>query len=589
MNATRIALLLLAVCVPLVSCGPKRRAAPPTPPPTYSGPDFFRTTITSICSLRGYNPVLVSGFGLVVGLDATGSSDVPPRIARWLENQMSKGGFGQESLNMGHMTPDQVIMDDRTAVVMVEGLTPPGATRGSTFDVMVSAVPGTQTTSLEGGLLYTTDLSFGGANVGSPSSRPLARAYGPVFLNPFVEPDPMAPGGSGAANARVGRILDGGIAIEHANLALILHQPSYARARRVADRINGRFRKSQADKFPLAVAKDDKTVQLNVLRRFRHNPQRMLDLIGHLYMNPTEAFAAQQARTLLEELAKPDNHPYADHIAHAWEGMGKLILPILRDGYEHEDPVVRLAALSAGARLGDLAAAPPHLSRIATGDDGPAAERATAMLGVLLGHNPDHARLRAMLRNLLNSDDARVRMTAFGALFETGERAPYIIHRSYPGKFELALVRSDQPMIFVARHGAPRIVIFDQMLGFDYPLFASLWDNRLMIRGDEDEMTVAAYYRPPGTTHGQTHQIAPTVGNLVLLMANVPTDDDPTPGFNLGYSEVVKVLRRLTRSGAVDAPLVLQPSNLVERITSHRTGELGPTRPQRRETDNSTD
>jgi hypothetical protein len=434
MKPTRLLIVALLALAPGACNNTRKPKAPPTPPPTYTGPEFFRTTIASQCALRGYEPVLVSGFGLVVNLNGTGSPDVPPQIAQWLINEMSKGGFGKTSLGFGHLTPREVLNSDRTAVVVVEALIPPGATPGATFDAVVTALPGTQTTSLEGGLLYTTELRFSGTSTNTPSSRPLARTYGPVFLNPFVKPEPLAFGGR-SDNARVGQVLNGAVAVTEMPLALILNQPSYTRSRMIADRINGRFRQADVDKFPMAVATDNKTIVLHVLDRFKSDPQRMLDLIGRLYLNPTERFARDQAQRLIDELAKPENHKHADGITTAWEGMGKLILPVIRKAYNHADPVVRLASLSAGARLGDLLAAPQPLNAIASAPEGGRdAERATAMLGTLLAYNPDHTRTRFMLRRLLDADDARVRMTAFSALFNAGERAPYIIYRDNPGR-----------------------------------------------------------------------------------------------------------------------------------------------------------
>ncbi len=586
MKTFRLSVLLMTIAA-LCACETTRTPkAPPTPPPTYTGPEFFRATVGSVCTLSGYKPTLVSGYGLVVNLDGTGSSDVPPQIAQWLRNEMSRGGFGKRSLGHGHMTPDQVIMSNRTAVVKVEGLVPPGAVPGTPFDVMVSAIPGTQTTSLEGGLLYTTDLRFGGTSSRIPSSRPLGRAYGPIFLNPFISANPTALGGRDD-NPRVGRICNGAIAVEAAPLALILRQPSFGRARQVADRINGRFRRADADKYALAVAKDDSTIHLNVLQRFKHNPQRMLDLIGHLYLNPTEQFAREQVKRLMVELAKPANRRHADGIVAALEGMGRLIVPVLRESYHHDNRVVRLAALSAGARLGDLGYAAEPLAAMAQADSGAESERATAMLGVLLGHSPDHTRIRAMLRHLLDSEDNRVRMTAFSALFNAGERGPYIIHRSFPGKFELALVNSSKQMVYVTRQGPPRIVIFDQMLGYNYPLFASLWNNRFMVRGDKDDLTIGVYHRAIDASNGQTEQIAPTVGNLLLLMANQRVDGNTLPGFDMGYGQVVKVLHELTQNGAISAPLVLQSSDLVQRINRERSGRATEGRPERSETNGS--
>jgi hypothetical protein len=74
------------------------------------------------------------------------------------------------------------------------------------------------------------------------------------------------------------------------------------------------------------------------------------------------------------------------------------------------------------------------------------------------------------------------------------------------------------------------------------------------------------------------------VGNLVYLMASRPSHDDPSLGFAMSYSEIVRVLFELTRDGHVKAPLVLQPSDLTHRIAMSRTGpaDAGATDPSLR-------
>ncbi|MDH3583173.1 MAG: flagellar basal body P-ring protein FlgI, partial [Phycisphaerae bacterium] len=168
------------------------RPAPP-PPPTYRGPAFLHGTIGSVASLRGYLPVLVSGYGLVAGLDDTGSIDCPPALRGWLLNEMAKRGFGRESLGFGQLTPEQVLASRSTAVVLVQGIIPPGAPADQRIDILVTALPQTQTTSLEGGVLYTTDLRVEGANVNRPSFGAIARARGPIFLDPAARPDTADP------------------------------------------------------------------------------------------------------------------------------------------------------------------------------------------------------------------------------------------------------------------------------------------------------------------------------------------------------------------------------------------------------------
>ncbi|MCC6581796.1 MAG: hypothetical protein IT440_15295, partial [Phycisphaeraceae bacterium] len=58
--------------------GCEARQPPPAPPgPAFTGPAYLQGTVGSMTKLRGYEPLLVSGYGLVVDLQGTGSADVP--------------------------------------------------------------------------------------------------------------------------------------------------------------------------------------------------------------------------------------------------------------------------------------------------------------------------------------------------------------------------------------------------------------------------------------------------------------------------------------------------------------------------------
>ncbi len=578
-SVTWLVALLPAAACGLGGCQKTVEPRPPArPAPTYSGPDFLHTTIASVSVVRGYQPMLVSGYGLVVGLDGTGSPDCPPQLRQWLINEMARKGFGSESMGYGQLTPSQVLASDQTAVVLVEAVIPPGAVSGTPIDARVEALPQTQTTSLAGGRLYTTELRIGGKFIGRPSSRPYAEARGDIFVNPFVsdssgliEPSPRP------ADPRQGRLVGGAVVRVDASLALQLNQKSFTRSRQVADRINGRFPQRPEDPEPLAVAKNDESIALNVLNRFRGNPRRMLELINGLYLNPTDSFNRTRARDLIKVLADPNNHKHASRIALVWEGMGKQVLPEIRSAYTHESMVVRMAALEAGARLGDIQAEQP-LTAIATSSDSAAADRATALLGELLDEYPSNFRIAVTLRNLLNANDALVRLAAFDGLARVDD--PAIIRRQFDERFELALVDSSRPMIYVTRTRKPRIVIFDQMLSFDRPTLFTHDDNRLMLRLDDDEDMASVYYRPPGATNGRTEQFAPAVANFIVLLGRRPTREDPYPGYEMTYSQIVQILHRLTRERHIAAPLVLEPSDLMQRIARHRIEELPEQRPE---------
>ena len=562
---------LIAV-VPL-GCGPDKevRQAPPKPRPAYTGPEFLRTSIASMTTIRGYRPRYVSGYGLVVGLNGTGSPDCPPALRAWLLNEMAARGVGRESAGggLGNISPSQLLASETTAVVIVEGVIPPGGVRGSKFDISIAALPQTQTTSLEGGRLYTTDLRQGGAIIGAPASKPYAEAHGDVFVNPFFTAD-RAEASQRVDDPRIGRILGGGIVLDAEIIALELNQPSYARSRMIADRSNGRFPQAPADKFPMAVAKTDQLIQINVLNRFANDPRRMLDMISGLFLNPTEQFARAKALEMLE--AVENNPRYGTQVALAWQAMGKRIVPLLRDHYNHDNKAVAMTALQAGAYLGDLDALEP-LDAIASSNT-TLADRAAFLIGLLANTHPQDYGVGVALRNLIDHDDALVRFAAFDALSQIND--PSVKQRWFDDRLELAMVRSSKPMIYVTRTGGPRVVIFDQVLGFKRPMLFSHNDNQLMLRLDGEDPMLAVYYKKPGQSRAYQTRIAPAVGNLVYLMANRPTEGDPSLGFEMSYSQIVRVLFEMSQAGWIDAPLVLQPTDLEQRLATQRRGPSDP-------------
>jgi hypothetical protein len=569
--------MLVAGCDKVV----EREAAPP-PPSRYAGPDFLIGTIGSLTTTRGYQPMVVAGYGLVVNLRGTGSAECPPQLRQWFINELTRGGFGSASYGFEYLTPEQVLASNQTAVVLVEGIIPPGGTTGTDFDVAVAAV-GSETTSLEGGVLYSTEMRYGGAYPGQPQSRPMARASGPLFLNPFIRGERINPEDR-PDDPRVARVLNGATLLNDMGLGLVLNQPNHIMAGRIRDRLNGRFPQGPGDKFPLANPKSPEFIQLTVLRRFQTNPRHMLGVINHLYLNPTPSFTREKAPQLAEMLRDPANHRHAESVALVWEGMARPVLSAIEPYYTDPEPVVQLTALTAGARLGDMATMEP-LAKLAGSNRGEVVERAAELLGHLLVQHPRSGPLRQIHYELLSCDDVLARMWAVDALSSVGDDA--VVHRRfYDGsdrlKFELTLVNSDKPLIYVTRQGTPRVVIFNKMLGFHYPLFMSLWEDRLMVRSTGENEGVSVYFSPTREAGGRKEKIAPAVGSLVYLLAYRPEQDDTTTGFNLSYSQVVRVLHELCEQDLVEGSLMLQPTNLLQRISRYRISDVAAPRPETR-------
>ena len=56
----------------------------------------MRGTIASETIMLGYQPVVVRGYGLVVGLDGTGSRDIPPALRAHMLAEMARRGIARE-------------------------------------------------------------------------------------------------------------------------------------------------------------------------------------------------------------------------------------------------------------------------------------------------------------------------------------------------------------------------------------------------------------------------------------------------------------------------------------------------------------
>lgn len=622
--------LILVMTALLAGCQSDQNAEmdeDPPPPPTYTGPDYLRGSIGSLGRLRGYGPRHVAGYGLVVGLDGTGSRDVPPGLRQWMLDMMTKRGFGRHETGFQDLTPAQVLNSRDTAVVRVDGVIPPGAVRGTRFDLLVSALSQTQTTSLEGGRLYTTNLQLNGPSTRRLSAEPLATGRGPLFQNPLAdaaEPTEQLPaftpapadqgraesegngasgesdnGGGGDGDAatgsvelpnpedpRVGRVLAGGVTHQRMPVELVLHRPSYPAVRQIADRINARFPPEPTDEGPIAEPQNPSVIEINVLQRFENNPQHMMDLIAHLFLNPSDSFSQQKAEELARLIQQPEYQDEdARSIAYVWQGLGNRILPVIRPLYSAEHPTaVRLAALEAGVGLRDQRAEQPLIA-IAETNLGEPSERATRLLGRLLDERPSDYRLAQKLRQFLSAEDPGVRFAALNALRRQEDGA--IRSFAFGDKFALTQAQSDNPMIFVTRAGLPRVVIFGESITFNRPLFLKMWDHRFMLQAGQSDQQISIFYQPENRQNAIRAEIPDDLTYLVGTMGFQPDPesvrDSETPGLDMSYAQVVQVLHKLTDEGHVDAPFILQHDELRRRISDSRENQprSGP-RPETR-------
>jgi flagellar P-ring protein FlgI len=235
--------------------------------------------IKDIAAVEGQGRHKLLGYGLVAGLGGTGDGDTGVLTSRSLTNMLEK---------LGLTVSPRDFKGKNLAAVIVTAELPPVATVGATLDVTVSSLADAK--SLQGGTLLLTPLCGADGEV-------YATAQGSVTIGGFN----IETGGGDKAqknHATVGRVPNGASIVKPLtagagacqSLSLLLLQPDYTTAVRVADAIN----KSRKD--AIAVALSQSTVQVTVPAE---SQQRLAEFIVSLENLPVQPDGA--ARVVLNE------------------------------------------------------------------------------------------------------------------------------------------------------------------------------------------------------------------------------------------------------------------------------------------------
>lgn len=523
----------------------------------------FRDTVSEQCFVEGLRKMRVRGFGIVAGLGDRGSSECPRAVRDELLQEMYKReAFQRRGLRQSRITPEMLLDDLDTAVVVVEGEIPAASSVGDHFDLTVQALPGTQTTSLEGGRLYTMDLHIYRTTGGQSAveGKALATASGQVFMNPFSDIENAAT----KDDPREGVILGGGEVKENRRVRLVLSQPSYRRSQAIADRINQRFSGSRK----VANAVSASYVELDIPRQFRDDAFHFLALVRHLYLPQNPGFAEQRARDLAEEILS-ESAPHPD-IALAWEGIGRTVIPLLQTLYSQSKPHARFYAALAGLRLGDDLALDVMHEVVA---DSASEYRLTAITE--LGYARNMTRAASVLRELLNDEDPRIRVEAYEALLSRHDR--FIRTENIgPDNFALDRVPSERGnVIYVRRTGEPRIVLFGEGIQCIPPLFYQDRTGMITINAETGATALTLIRKAP--FNERVSPPLPTsldIGSLVRMLGDDPelVDRDEVHGLALDYSTVTRTLQQLCEAQATNAKFMLQSRSVTEMF-----GPLGGT------------
>ncbi len=520
----------------------------------------IKDTIGALAFFDGTGGIRVRGIGLVLGLGENGSRECPKRVREKLVEMLYKQRFRVHAeIGQKLTTPEQLIDSPNTAVVVVQGTVTVANSMGQPFDISVTAMPGTQTKSLMGGLLATTNLNiFRQASGKTISGKVLARASGPLFLNPFA-------GGDAATKISPlqGTVLGGGKALVPRELRLVLSSPSYLWARKIQDRINAKF---PADP-PTAKAISPSFIKLTIPRKFADETSHFLSLVRATYISTDPRFVAIRTQQLGQELVN-NNAPH-ELISLAMESIGQPAISVLSGLYGHAKPHVRFYAALAGLRLGDHIAA-DSIALIA--QDALAPNRFKAIRA--LGKAKDIAVARVALRRLLNDEDPRIQIAAYESLSDRPDTAITRKHIG-SGNFVLDHIPSARStFIYAKRTRSRKIVLFGDKPQCHPPIFYRSPDGNITINALENDIDLTLLRRIPATG-----RVSPPVTasrdleKLIQLMgspAGVGAHNKIT-GLGLDYSTVVRAIYHLCADGAIQSKLMWEQPNIAELF--------GPSRP----------
>jgi hypothetical protein len=568
------AVVSLAGLAGLVGCGEVVEKVPPRPKQDRANPANFvldvdpmmRGTIASETVVEGLSPVVVRGYGLVVGLKETGGRLMPAEVRAAMVQELARRGIGNPATSPEGWTPANLLDSPDTAVVIVEGVVPPGSTTDTKFDLRVSALPGTDVTSLEGGRLYTCDLRPGPLLVGSRQAKIIAEGKGNLFINPFVEPGATQ---KDAVNRLVGRILDGGRVTDDLRIKLKLATSSHTRARTIQGAINSSFPRETRQKTETARGENADSIELCVPPSYEKKTEEFIQLVRHLPMevSATEATALAVRNALV---ANPGSNKAA---MWRFRALGKRALPIIQDLYTYTEEDPRMAALEAGAALDDALVVQPLLTMAGAGSVENRL-RAIELLGTM-GFNPD---IDLGLRPLLDDDDVDVRLAAYEALVE--RKDPAIGIMDIGGKFDVALVPSRSSLIYVAQTGRPTIAVFGDAPAVERPLTYFGWSNRLIVKADAGDEQLQVFFRSTPDARPEIQLADPRLSEFIPFLGHQTTVEKPYPGLGLSYGETIGALHQLWRAGYIRSDFKAEQDRVLAAILRSQKEDEQVIRPE---------
>ena len=488
-----------------------------------SRPDLG-ATIGSLGVIYSPESVAIEGYGLVGGLQGTGSSECPPELRAYLKRYILT------QLPEHKIDVDRLIDSLSTAVVHVGGEMPSLASKTQHFDVMVSALGGTQTTSLEGGWLYGAELRAAG-RMGA-STRPVASAGGPIFTDQI---DGL--GGS----RRMGYVLGGGRVFEEYKLNLVLNKPDFETTSGIRNRINERFG------YGTARAVLPGRIELTVPPKYAKQRQRFVSVVEATYLTEDPQINKERILAFVRELAVAQDKYKSEIALEAIgnEGLGKL--SVLLSSSEER---VQLHAARCMFNLGSDEGL-STLIEIALNKG--SALRVEAL--ETLTTSAQRSDAAAISRRLLGDESLDIRLAAYEQLVQLEDLSVTreLVARSF---YLDQVAQSQHKGVFVSRSGEARIVLFGAPIMCRDNIFVQSEDGTVVLNAPTGQRYVSVIRRQPGRG-GAAGQLKSSLdlADIIRVLCEEPAakDKQGRGGLGVSYSQMTALLKQMSDKGAIRA------------------------------------
>ena len=499
----------------------------------------LNTDVASVTLLHEFDAVDVTGFGIVANLNGSGSSECPPELREVLVKYI-KQQTGQVKINA-----NKFIDSLDTAVVQVDGTIPSLGIVGQKFDVTVAALARTQTTSLEGGTLYTTNLiQREGFSHFSQFGKSLAVASGPIFIDKL---------GGKAASSISGYIIGGGNAKVPVRLSLFLRSPNFLMSSAIRNRLNERFGPGTSK----AISPSE--VRVTIPEEYQDEKPKFLALVKMVHLSTDSSVQARRISGLIEQL-KTSNNKIRAEISLA--AIGRRTLDRLAPLLDSPDPAVRFFAARCMLSLGDNR--PPQTLRRLI-EDRDSAYRLAAINAI-----GDYARRNdaiPILSPVLEDKNFDLRYAAYEHLKKLNDIS--VSQTAVAGKLLIDSVIDDgEKIIFASRKGQQKIVLFGSPMQCKKNIFVESLDGKIVINAAAGEKYLSIMKKHPT----KPVLIGPVkssfkVENIIrTLSAATPTKEQKIlrPGLNVAYSDLLVMLKEMCDSGAIEAKFIAGPMPQIE-------------------------